>query len=416
MDNPGLEIKHMTGILEGLRVIQMGHVAAIPTAGSMMADWGADVIKLEPLDGEGARHSVKSYGVSREVDLNGHVVNYVFELHNRGQKAIAIDIKKQAGKDAVLKLIETTDIFMSNYEVGALKKLGMDYASLSLVNPRLIYGFLTGYGTKGPDKDERGFDLTAAWARSGGQYMSADPSAPPPPQRFAVMDKTAAAYLVSGMLAAIIHRDKTGQGQEIDISLYHTAVWSLSTDIQAALVGLPFPRHDHAKAPNPMANNYRSKDGKWFLLFDPRPELTWAEFCEGLGRPDMQNDPRYNTEEKREEHNEDIILELDEAFATKSLDEWEEWFREKNIIYGRVQTPTEVNTDPQALANGFFTEVDYGKGAKMKMVNTPVNFHGKPASIKGPAPELGQHTEEVLLELGYGWEEIGTLKEDGVIL
>jgi formyl-CoA transferase len=107
---------------------------------------------------------------------------------------------------------------------------------------------------------------------------------------------------------------------------------------------------------------------------------------------------------------------LDKAFATKSLDEWEEWFREKNIIYGRVQTPTEVNTDPQALANGFFTEVDYGKGAKMKMVNTPVNFHGKPASIKGPAPELGQHTEEVLLELGYDWEEIGTLKEDGVIL
>jgi crotonobetainyl-CoA:carnitine CoA-transferase CaiB-like acyl-CoA transferase len=406
----------MTEMLEGLRVIQMGHVAAIPTAGSMMAEWGAEVIKLEPLDGEVGRHSVRSYGLPREVDLNGHVVNYIFELHNRSQKGIAIDLKKPAGKEALLKLIETTDIFMTNYEVEALKNLGMDYASLSQANPRLIYGFLTGYGTQGPDKDERGFDLTAAWARSGGQYMAAHPSAPPPPQRFAIMDKTAAAYLVSGLLAAIIHLDRTGRGQEIDISLYHTAVWSLSTDIQSALVGLPFPRHDHARAENPLANNYCAKDGKWFLLFNPRIEISWNELCEGLGRPDLIDDPRFNSEEKRAEHNEDIIRELDKAFATKNLAEWEVWFREKNLIYGRVQTPTEVTTDPQALANNFFTEVDYGNGAKMKLVNTPVNFHQNPASIKGPAPELGQHTEEILLELGYDWDDISRLKEDGVIL
>ena len=169
----------MTDLLEGLRVIQMGHVAAIPTAGALLADWGAEVIKLEPLDGEVGRLPGRSYGVSREVDLNGQVVNYIFELHNRSQKGIAVDLKKPAGKEAILKLIEKTDIFMTNYEVGALKKLGMDYSSLSRVNPRLIYGFLTGYGTQGPDKDERGFDLTAAWARSGGQYMAAPPSAPP---------------------------------------------------------------------------------------------------------------------------------------------------------------------------------------------------------------------------------------------
>ncbi|MBI4766201.1 MAG: CoA transferase [Deltaproteobacteria bacterium] len=406
----------MKGLLEGLKVIQMGHVAAIPTAGSMLAEWGAEVIKLEPLDGEVGRLPGRSYGVPREVDLNGHVVNYIFELHNRGQKGIAINLKKPAGKEAILKLIEKTDIFMTNYEVGALKNLGMDYAGLSRVNPRLIYGFLTGYGTKGPDKDERGFDLTAAWARSGGQYMTADPSAPPPPQRFAIMDKTSAAYLVSGLLAAVIHRDRTGQGQEIDISLYHTAVWSLSTDIQAALVGRPFPRHDHAQAENPLANNYRSKDGKWFLLFNPRVEISWEELCEGLGRPDLINDQRFDTEEKRAEHNEEIIRIMDQAFATKNLNEWEPWFREKSIIYGRVQTPTEVTTDPQALVNNFFTELDYGNGAKMKVVNTPVNFHQNPAFIKGPAPELGQHTEEVLLDLGYDWDDLSKLKEDGVIL
>jgi crotonobetainyl-CoA:carnitine CoA-transferase CaiB-like acyl-CoA transferase len=406
----------MTGLLEGLRIIQMGHVAAIPAAGSMLAEWGAEVIKLEPLAGEIGRLPGRSYGIPREVDLKGNVVNYIFELHNRSQKSIAIDLKKPAGKEAILKLIEKTDIFMTNYEVGALKKLGMDYSSLNRFNPRLIYGFLTGYGTQGPDKDERGFDLTAAWARSGGQYMAAHPSAPPPPQRFAIMDKTAAAYLVSGLLAAIIHRDRTGLGQEIDISLYHTAVWSLSTDIQSALVGLPFPRHDHAKAENPLANTYCAMDGKWFLLFNPIVEISWSELCKGLGRPELIDDPRFITEEKRAEHNEDIIREMDAAFVTKNLAEWETWFREKNIIYGRVQTPTEVTMDPQALANDFFTELDYGNGAKMKLVNTPVNFHQNPALIKGPAPELGQHTEELLLELGYDWDDISKLKEDRVIL
>ena len=405
----------MAGLLEGLKVIEMGHVAAIPAAGSMLAEWGAEVIKLEPLDGELNRHAAMSYGVSREVDLNGHVVNYIFELHNRSQKGVAIDIKKPAGKEAVLKLVEKSDIFMSNYEMGTLKKLGMNYASLKQINPRLVYGFLTGYGTKGPDKNERGFDLTAAWARSGGQYISSDPTAPPPPQRMAVMDRTAAAYLVSGMLAAILHRDRTGQGQEIDISLYHTAVWSLSTDIQAALVGYPFPRHDHAKSKNPLTNNYCAKDGKWFLLFYPVPEIGWSEFCEGIGRLDMIDDSRFNTEEKRAENNEDIIQELDKAFATRNRDEWEAWFREKKIIYGRIQTPSEVVNDPQARENGFFSEVNYGNQAIMEIVNTPVNFHQNPASVKGPAPEIGQHTEEVLLNLGYDWDQISSLKEDGVI-
>jgi len=406
----------MKGILEGLRIIEMGHVAAIPMAGSMLAEWGADVIKLEPLVGEISRHNAKSYGVSNEVDLNGNVVNYVFELHNRSQRAIAIDLKKQAGMEALLKLVKKADIFMSNYEVDAMKNLGMDYASLSKVNPRLIYGFLTGYGIAGPDKDERGFDVTAAGARSGIQYMSADPSAPPPPQRFAIMDKTAAAYLVSGMLAAIIHRDRTGKGQEIDISLYHTGVWSMSTDMQAAIAGHPYPRHNHAKAGNVLVNNYCAKDGKWFLLFSPLLEIPWAEFCEGLGRSDLENDPRFNSDEKREENRENLIKELDKAFATKDLKEWETWFKEKNIIFGRIQTPSEVLKDPQARENGFFSEIDYGNQAKMETVNFPVNFHQNPASIKGPAPELGQHTEEVLLDLGYDWDQLSTLRENGVIL
>ena len=405
----------MPGVLEGLRVIQMGHVVAIPCAGSMLADWGADVIKLEPLNGEIARASAKSYGVSRELDLNGHVVNWVFELHNRGQRGIALDLKTRQGQDIFHNLIKESDIFISNYEVSALKSLALDYGSLSRVNPKIIYGIITGYGLEGPDKNERGYDVTAAWARSGGQYQSADPNAPPPPQRFGVMDKTTAAHLVAGLLAAVIHRYKTGKGQEIDISLYHTAVWSLSTDIQAALVGLPFPRHDHARAQNPLANNYRSKDGIWFLLFNPRVEIAWEDLCAGLGRPDLIKDPRFNSEETRLKNVEALIKELDAVFASKDFAEWEKWFRENNIIYGKVQTPTDVVNDPQARANDFFKAVPYANGSELKLVNTPLNFHQNPASIEGPAPELGQHTEEVLLDLGYDWDDITRFKEEDVI-
>ncbi len=405
----------MPGVLEGLRVIQMGHVVAIPCAGSMLADWGADVIKLEPPAGEIARGSAKSYGVSRELDLNGQVVNWVFELHNRGQRGMALDLKTRQGLDIFHNLIKESDIFISNYEVSALKSLSLDYNSLSRVNPKIIYGIVTGYGLEGPDKDQRGYDLTAAWARSGGQYQTADPNAPPPPQRFGVMDKTTSAHLVAGLLAAVIHRDRTGQGQEIDISLYHTAVWSLSTDIQSALVGLPFPRHDHARAQNPLANNYRSKDGIWFLLFNPRVEIAWEDLCAGLGRPDLIEDPRFNSDENRLKNVEGFIKELDAIFASKNFSQWEKWFRENNLIYSKVQTPTEVVNDPQAKANDFFAAVPYGKGAEMKLVNTPLNFHQNPGSIKGPAPEIGQHTEEVLLDLGYDWDDITRFKDEGVI-
>jgi len=305
---------------------------------------------------------------------------------------------------------------MSNYEVSSLKRLKLDYATLSQLNPRLIYGILTGYGTVGPDKDERGFDFAAAWARSGMQYMTGDPGTPPPAQPHGMMDRMAAVHVVAGVLAALLHREKTGKGQEVELSLYHVAAWGLAADIQGTLLGLPQPKQDRTKALNPLANSYISKDGGWFQLAMLQADLHWPGFCRAIERPELENDPRFNDMLMRGLHREELIRTLDELFASKDREEWEKRFRENDCIYGRIQTLDEVITDPQAVANGFFAEMDYPRVGAMKYVTTPINFRQNPVSVTNPPPEVGQHTEEILLDLGYGWDDIVQLKEEGVIL
>jgi len=405
----------MAGLLEGLRIVDMGHVVAVPSAASMMADWGADVIKVEPLSGEMSRKTARSHGKSREIKIGGSVVNWVIELHNRGKKGLSVDLKKQSGREIVYRLVERADIFMTNYVAGALKRLEMDYDTLSRINPKIIYGIVTGYGRVGPDKDEKGFDITAAWARSGAQYMTCDPAGTPPMQRGGMMDRTTAAYLVAGMLAALRHRDRTGNGQEIEISLYNTAVWSIASDIESVLAGQAFPRNDHFRAPNPLSNNYRTKDDRWLILLNPLFERVLPGLCKAIGRPELADDPRFNSQMAMERNCEEFIRILDERFASGNLAEWEKRLRENNVVYGKVQTPSEVVADPQAITNGFFEDVSYPGGGKMKLLNTPVKFRENPASIKGPAPGIGQHTEEILFELGYSGDDMLRLDEEGII-
>jgi crotonobetainyl-CoA:carnitine CoA-transferase CaiB-like acyl-CoA transferase len=226
----------------------------------------------------------------------------------------------------------------------------------------------------------------------------------------------AAAHAVAGILAALLHREKTGKGQELEFSLYHTGVWTLASDIQSALMGLPIPKHDRTKASNPIWNTYRTKDDRWFWLAMLQSDIHWPDFCRAIERPELENDPRFNTMETREQNSEELIRILDEILAAKNIKDWEKRFRENNCIYGRVQTPLEVTSDPQAIANDFFAEIHHPIGGKMKLVTTPVNFYQNPASIRTPAPEIGQHTEEILLDLGYSWDDIAWLKEQGVIL
>lgn len=401
----------MAGILEGIKVIDMGHFVAVPSAGAVLADWGAEVLKVEPLSGEPQR-GVMSLLFKR----NGSAVNWRFVVHNRNKKSLALDLKKAPGRDILYSLIQRSDVFMSNYELGALQRLKVDYTTLSQLNPRLVYAFLTGYGTAGPDRDQRGFDLAAAWARTGMQYLLGESVGPPPQQRGGVLDRTVGFQMVAGILAALLHREKTGKGQELELSLYHSGVWTLAADLQVALGGLPLTIHDRTQAPNPLVNTYRTKDDRWLQLAMNQADLSWHDFCQAIERPELENDPRFSNIETRTEHRQELIGILDEVFAAKTIEEWEKKLKESNSIYARVQTPDEVLADPQALANNFFAEIEYPAVGQTKIVTTPVKFHQNPASVRTPAPEVGQHTEEVLLDLGYSWDDISRLKEQGVIL
>ena len=402
----------MSGILEGIKVLSMGQIVAIPAASSVMADWGADVIKLEPLTGEMHRGQRTNQGV----DVSGSSVNWVMQVLNRNTRGLALDLKQQSGKDIVYKLIQNADIFMSNYERNSVRRLGLDYETLSNINPRLIYGFVSGYGPVGPDKDERGYDFTAGWARSGMMYMIGEPGTPPPPQRAGMIDSAAGAHLVGGICAALLQREKTGKGQLIEVSLFHTGAWSLSMDIEMAVGGRIPVKHDRTKATNPIWNSYQTKDGRWFWLAMLQPDPAWPGFCRAIGRPELENDPKFNSIDSRRQNCQELVHIIEHELATKTMAEWEKLFKDNNCIYGRVQSPLEVTTDPQALAAGFFADVDYSGQGKIKILTSPVLFDGKVAPITTPAPELGQHTEEILLDLGYTWDDISRLKDSKVIL
>ncbi len=408
----------MTGIIEGIRVISMGHVVGVPAAAVYLADWGAEVIKVEPLAGETWR---KLRQPPRETDGNAAPkanteISWTFQLFNRNKKGLAVDLKTEPGKEILYRLVGKSDVFMSNYDQAALTKLKMDYATLKRVNPGIVYGLLCGYGMAGPEKNKRGYDFAAAWARAGTMYLMGEPGGAPLPQRGGTMDRAASTNLLAGILAALLHRQMTGEGQMVEVSLYHTGVWSIASDIQAALTGKPpSDRYDRARVNNPLHNHYLAKDDKWIWLNMSQSELFWSDFCRAVERPELENDSRFNSVPAREENCEALIRLLDEIIASKTAAEWEKIFSERDFIFDRVASPAEVAVDPQAIANGFFADLRHPE-VPGQVVTTPVTFHQNPASVRRPAPAIGEHTGEILPALGYSGADIERLRKQRVIL
>ncbi len=403
----------MANILDGVKVIEVGHVVAIPTAAAMMGDCGADVIKVEPLTGDQSRK------------FRGSEMNPGFYLHNRSKKGIAVDLKQDAGKEIVHKLVRDGDIFLTNYLQRSLEKLAMDYETISKIKPDIVYGIVTAYGSKGPDKEMPGYDFAAGWARSGIQYMLTTPGMIPPTSRPGIIDRVSSLQIFGGIMAALYNKAKTGRGQRVEFNLYHTGVWMVGADIMDAIVGAPLLVNDPKKSANPFYDTYKTKDNRWLQLTaadryaqasDPTGSVFWKAFCTAIDRPDLVDDARFTTTALRQEHRQELMPIMEEVFASKTYTEWETRLRENELKYGPILSPKDVITDPQALANDFFAEVDQPDVGRLKLINNPTYFSPDAATIKSPAPLLGQHTEEVLSGIGYSAKEIEQLKNDRVIL
>ena len=401
----------MAGALDGVRVLELGIWVAVPSAAAVLADWGARVVKIEPPEGDPLRGLAATGLVPYQPD-----VNPAFQLDNRGKRSVTLDLRRPEGREVAHALVRRSDVFLTNLRRQKLAPLGMDYATLRRVHPRLVYAGLTGYGTEGPERERAAFDYAAFWARAGIMGSLGEPEGPPPTQRPGMGDHMTGLGLAGAIAAALFARERSGIGQEIGMSLFGSGIWMLASDIQAAITtGYCHTPGGRRAAPNPLFNFYRTSDGRWLHLVMLQPDRHWRAFCRAVGREDLVDDPRFASAPVRFQHCRELIAILDPLFATRPLAEWAEVLDGADCYWGKVQTVEEVSHDAQAEAIGAFADTALPDGRPLRIVKSPVAFGATPSAVAGPAPELGQHTEEVLLEAGFGWEDIARLKDAGAL-
>jgi crotonobetainyl-CoA:carnitine CoA-transferase CaiB-like acyl-CoA transferase len=388
----------------------MGIWVAGPATAAVLGDWGAEVLKVENPAGGDPIRALMAMGLPLEP-----VVNPSLELDNRNKRSIAVDPHMPGGREVLHRLLRGADVFVSNLRAGALERMGLAYGDVCELNPRLIYATLSGYGTRGPEKDRAAFDYAAFWARGGAMASLGDPAGPPPSQRPGMGDHLAGLSLAGAVSAALFHRERSGQGQALHLSLFQTGIWMMSTDIEVSLAtGFSHTPTGRAVV-NPLWNHYRAGDGRWFHLVMLQADRYWTRFCDAIEHPELAADARYATVLTRAAHSRDLIRLFDEVFATRPLAEWAERFDRAALVWGPVQSVADVTRDPQARALGMFETIPHRSGQEVEVVRSPIEFSATPAAIRHGAPELGEHTEAVLLELGYSWDEIAALKAEGAI-
>jgi crotonobetainyl-CoA:carnitine CoA-transferase CaiB-like acyl-CoA transferase len=398
----------MSGPLEGLRVVELGVWVAGPAAGGLLADWGADVVKIEPPDGDPARGFLTMLGA----DLP---FNPPFELDNRSKRSIVVDLTQPDGLAVGLDLIARADVFLTNIRLDALERLGLDAASLHAHSPELVYGIITGYGRDGPERTRAAYDIGAFWARSGIAGLLAGPGREPPFQRGGMGDHGAGMTLAAGICAALVARGRTGKGQVVATSLLRHGMYTIGFDLNTALrLGVPIGTATHATMTNPAINCYQDRDGRWFWLIGLEGDRHWPDLCRAVERAEWIDDERFATAAARRKNVDALIPELDALFATGTREEWGAALDREGMWWAPVQTTDEVLADPQAWAGGGFVDVPDGD-TTATMINTPVEFVETPAAPRAMPPLLGQHTDEILAELGKDAAAIAALRADQVV-
>ena len=406
----------MTQALDGIIVIDLTIWQQGPMATAMLADWGADVIKVEGPDSPDPGRSMVRY----EVTPGGP--NAYFETHNRNKRSIVLDLKSDQGRQVFYRLVEGADIVVQNFRPGVNDRLGIDYETLSGINPRLIYCSASGFGMKGPDAGQPSLDPLAQ-ARGGVMSVTGEPEAPPTRTFNGFADQVSAFLLAYGITLALFHRERTGEGQAVEGSLLQATMAAQSFNISSFLMcgtyaGAPIPRISR-KLTSPLFNHYKSKDGNWVMLTMAQPGRYWPPFRQAMQEATGENlEPEEMSIDWLSSHFGDLmqlISRLDTLFATRTAAEWLTLFRQHNLLIEVVQDYKELVSDPQVMENEMVTTLEHPTHGPLRMVAPVVHLSATPGRIKRPAPEFGQHTEEVLLATGYTWEELEVLRGTGSI-
>jgi formyl-CoA transferase len=397
-----------TPLLEGLHVVDLASFIAGPAAATVLGDFGADVVKVEP------PHVGDAYRSLSRVPPNPHVegVNYPWQLDNRNKRGIALNLKSPGARPVLERLVRWADVLITNFPPRTRAKLGLEYDSLAPLNPRLIYADVTGFGEEGPDAHLPGFDVTAYWARSGLMDITRQIDVPPAMNVFGSGDHSTAITLFAGIMTALYRREKTGQGARVTASLFAEGAWAAGMWLQAVLVGAKPPRPiNRSDPPNALGNMYRTADDRWIILVFVNEDKQVPGFLRAIGHPEAAENPRYADTPSRRAHAAEIVALLDKTFATRSLAEWREVLDAENLTYGVVQTLEECAQDPQLLANRVFVPIDDGSDEPHLTIDSPVRLDQEQKVRPGPAPDLGEHTESVLRDLGFDTAGIEDLRK-----
>jgi crotonobetainyl-CoA:carnitine CoA-transferase CaiB-like acyl-CoA transferase len=400
-----------SGVLEGVKVLELATHGFVPSAAAVLADWGADVVKVEHPDGDPLRSIMKAGFVADTGDFD-----FLVEQLNRNKRGIALDLAVEASRPVLEALLRWADVFITNQLPSPRRRLRLDPEDVWAVNPRLVYARGHGQGQRGPEADHGGFDAVSFWARSGIAQMLT-PSASPVlvQQRAGTGDVTTGMHLAGGIAAALFRRERTGRGLTVDVSLLAAACWTLAPDlVSTSILGHdPAPMDQRAVLSNPLVGLYRTGDGRWVMLNMINDVKFWASACTALGLDDLRDDPDYATTEARAAHRQALYDRIRDTIGGQPLAHWAERLAGAGCIWSKAAVPSEVLDDPQVVANGYLPR--HPGHPRARLAASSQQFDSEPVVIRRGAPGTGQHTEEVLAELGFGDVEVAALRESGAL-
>ena len=398
-------------VLTGLKVLDVGTYIAGPAAATVMSDFGAEVIKVEAPTGDPFRYLGGQPGYPQSEH------NFTWIVDSRNKRSLVLDLRQETAREILYRLVADADVFVTNFPLPVRERLGLRYDDIAPLNPRLIYASLTAYGEEGPEASRSGFDSTAWWARSGlMDLVKPSPESVPARSIPGMGDHPTALALYGAIMTALYQRERTGRGAHVSSSLMGCGAWSNAIYVQAALAGIAIPRRPAREdMPNAMTNIYQSRDGQWFLFAGVNEERAWPRLCQCAEREDLLQDPRFLTRADRLANAKELIGVLDEMFQGRDWPDWLERLQAAELTFGVVNHVEEVANDEQMRASGVVVPFDDGPEDISHTVDTPIWIKGQAKVPPRMAPELGQHTEEVLRELGYDDAGIEELRTAGVL-